>query len=81
MPIKLRIDDLLETLEKVEGFPPNRTRYWLACQPGLSHSAVYKYAGESGTGVPRTSGITWDMLERFCRILHCKPGDLIALSD
>jgi DNA-binding Xre family transcriptional regulator len=74
MPIRLRIDDLLDVLRDIEG-PPNRTRYWLAKELGLSQATVWKYAGKDG--VPRNSGITWDMLDRFCEALRCEPGDLI----
>jgi len=70
MPIKLRIDEQLESLERRAPFP-NKSRYWLAKELRMSQATIWKYAGG------RTKGITWDTLERFCYALECSPADLI----
>jgi putative transcriptional regulator len=52
-----------------------RSLYWLAKESGVSYNTLtrYKYG--------RAKGIKFDTLERICRALKCKPGDIIKISS
>ena len=49
------------------------TRYALAKASGLSLSAIYRLAGQSG----RFSRLEADTIARLCGALRCTPGELI----
>lgn len=59
------LDDLLGT----------RSRYWLARQTGISEGNLRRL------GRGETTSIKFENLEKICRALGCKPGDMLVLVD
>ena len=59
------LDDLLGT----------RSRYWLARQTGISEGNLRRL------GRGQTTSIKFENLEKICRALGCKPGDMLVLVD
>ncbi len=59
------LDDLLGT----------RSRYWLARQTGISEGNLRRL------GRGETTSIKFENLEKICRALGCKPGDVLVLVD
>lgn len=65
MGVRLNLMGLLRTR--------GMTRYALAKASGLSLSAIYRLAGQSG----RFSRLEADTIDRLCGALRCTPGELI----
>jgi putative transcriptional regulator len=63
--IRRRINDLLN----------GRSRYWLAQESGVSQGNLKRLARQE------TTGIDFDTLEKICRALGCKIGDLLVIVD
>lgn len=67
MPIKLRLEEVLAEREK--------TLYWLAENAPISYVSLWRL--KEGTA----KSITFDLLEKICRVLECQPGDLIVYDE
>jgi putative transcriptional regulator len=52
-----------------------RTFYWLAKETGVSHTTLWRL--KKGKAV----GINFETLEKLCRALKCRPGDILVLTD
>ena len=52
-----------------------RTFYWLAKKTGVSHTTLWRL--KKGKAV----GINFETLEKICRALGCKPGDVLFLTN
>lgn len=65
--IEVRIEQLLEERGK--------TFYWLAKETGIGHTSLWRLRHEEA------KSISFDFLERICRALECRPGDLLTLMD
>ena len=52
-----------------------RTFYWLAKETGVSHTTLWRL--KKGKAV----GINFETLEKMCRALKCRPGDILVLTD
>jgi len=65
--IEIKLKGLLEA--------KGQTFYWLSKETGIGHTSLWRLRhGEA-------KGISFDFLERICRALQCRPGDLLALAD
>jgi putative transcriptional regulator len=64
--IRVQIDHLL----KARG----RSFYWLAKATGVSHTTLWRLKKD------KAQGITFNTLESICRILKCKPGDVLKMG-
>lgn len=65
--IKVRLDDQLAKRKK--------TLYWLAKEAELPYLTVWRISQG------KAKGITFDVLEKICNALKCKPGDLLELES
>ena len=65
--IEIQVDELLSK--------QSRTFYWLAKETGISHTTLWRL--KKG----RSRGINFDTLEKICRGLNCRPGDVLKLAD
>jgi putative transcriptional regulator len=65
--IEFRLDEVLANCR--------RSAYWLSKETGIAQSVLSKI--RQG----KTGGIQWDTLERICKALQCRPGDLIVMLD
>jgi putative transcriptional regulator len=65
--LEIRIEQLLEERGK--------TFYWLAKETGIGHTSLWRLRHEEA------KSISFDFLERICRALECRPGDLLTLMD
>ena len=63
--IEIRVSELLD----------GRTFYWLAKQTSISHTTLWRL--KKG----KAFGINFDTLEKLCRALQCKPGDVLSLTN
>lgn len=66
MIIKIRIDELLK--DEAKSF------YWLAKETGVSHTTLWRL--KKG----RAQGITFDTLQKICKVLKCQVGDVMVLG-
>ena len=64
--IRIRIDELLKQHE--------RTFYWLAKETGVSHTTLWRLKKD------KAQGITFNTLERICKVLKCEPGDVLTVG-
>ena len=64
--IQVQIDHLL----KAQG----RSFYWLAKETGVSHTTLWRLKKD------KAQGITFNTLESICRVLKCKPGDVLTMG-
>ena len=64
--IRIRIDQLLKQHE--------RSFYWLAKETGVSHTTLWRLKKD------KAQGITFNTLERICKVLKCQPGDVLTLG-
>ena len=64
--IRIRIDELLKQQE--------RSFYWLAKETGVSHTTLWRLKKD------KAQGITFNTLERICKVLKCQPGDVLTLG-
>lgn len=64
--IKVRLDERLEKIDK--------TLYWLAKEAELPYLTVWRISQG------KAKGITFDVLEKICNALKCKPGDLLEIE-
>jgi putative transcriptional regulator len=64
--IKVRLDKNLKRRKK--------TLYWLAKEADLPYLTVWRISQG------KAKGITFDVLERICGALECKPGDLLEIE-
>lgn len=63
--IKINIEELLKK--------NNKSKYWLRQEMNLTSRNLNRLIrGE-------TSAISFKYIERFCKLLECKPGDLISI--
>ena len=62
--IEVQIDKLL----KKQG----RTFYWLAKETGISHTTLWRLKKR------KALGINFDTLEKICKALGCRPGDVLG---
>lgn len=53
----------------------NVTKYWLVKEIGSSYQAVNDMINH------KTSGITFEMLQKLCIALNCTPGDLLRYEN
>lgn len=67
MPIQYKIN-VLESLKKA-GY----STYKLTKESILSGSTITKLKNKQS--------ISWDNLERICKLLHCQPGDIIEYVE
>jgi len=58
--------------EAVKG--SGHTLYWLAKKSGVSYNTLWRLKKGSA------KSINFDTLEKICRALKCKPGDILMLS-
>lgn len=65
--IEVRIEQLLDER--------GQTFYWLAKQTGIGYTSLWRLRHEEAKGV------SFDFLERICRVLQCQPGDLLVWID
>ena len=49
--------------------------YWLAKETGVSHTTLWRL--KKGKAV----GINFETLEKICRALKCRPGDILFLTN
>ena len=52
-----------------------RSFYWLAKETGVSHTTLWRL--KKGKAV----GINFETLEKICRALKCRPGDILFLTN
>jgi len=64
--IRIRIDELLKQ--------HRRSFYWLAKETGISHTTLWRLKKD------KAQGITFNTLERICKVLKCQPGDVLTLG-
>jgi putative transcriptional regulator len=64
--MKITIDDVLEKR--------GRSRYWLAGEIDMRYHNLVKICNG------KTHSISFDVLERICRALHCTPNDIIKFD-
>jgi len=64
--IRIRIDELLKQHQ--------RSFYWLAKETGVSHTTLWRLKKD------KAQGITFNTLERICKVLKCQPGDVLTLG-
>jgi putative transcriptional regulator len=50
----------------------DRSLYWLAKESGIAYSTIHKLNKEP------PKGISFDTLDKLCRVLECEPGDLLV---
>ena len=65
--IEVRIEQLLEQRGK--------SFYWLAKATGIGYTSLWRLRHEEA------KTISFNYLERICRALECKPGDLLILRE
>ena len=65
--IEVQVDKLLKRY--------GRTFYWLAKETGISHTTLWRL--KKGKAL----GINFDILEKICHALKCKPGEVHSLSN
>jgi putative transcriptional regulator len=65
--IEIRVDEILAE--------QGRSFYWLAKQTGISHTTLWRM--KKG----RAFGMNLDTLEKMCRALECRPGDVLRLGN
>lgn len=63
----VKIDELLKK--------KNKTRYWLSKEIGMGYSNLMNLANGN------TSSVKFNILEKICNKLDCKPGDLLVLKN
>lgn len=64
--IKLKIEDRLKDIGK--------TKYWLCKEMNITSRNLNRIIrGE-------TTSISFNYIERFCKLLECTPGDLIVIE-
>src|SRR5438552_6707283 len=64
--IEIRLDRALQE--------QGRTFYWLAKETGISHTTLWRLKKD------KAQGITFNTLERICKVLKCQPGDVLTLG-
>lgn len=64
--IKVKLEDVLKDR--------NKSLYALAKETGISYNTLTRIQKN------KVQGITWDVLEKVCENLACKPGDLLAVE-
>jgi putative transcriptional regulator len=52
-----------------------RSFYWLAKDTGVSHTTLWRL--KKG----KSFGINFETLEKICRALRCRPGDILFLTN
>lgn len=62
--MKILIDDILKR--------QNKTRYWLSKKIGYSYPSLMKLCNNE------TDSIRFDILEKICNALNCKPNDIFG---
>lgn len=60
--IEFRLDELLG----------ERSLYWLAKKSGIAYSTIHKLQKAP------PHGISFEVLDKLCEALECKPGDLLV---
>ena len=65
--IEIRIDKLLGNR--------GRSFYWLAKETGISYTTLSRL--KKG----RALGINFETLEKICKVLKCKPGDVLSHTN
>jgi len=65
--IKINLDSLLEKKGK--------SLYALAKETGITYPTLWKISNG------KVQGITFDVLEKICNNLECKPSDLLEIDD
>lgn len=65
--LSLKIDEFLSQKEK--------SKYWLAKQCGMSEHAIAKLCKNE------TTRISFDTLEKICKVFDCTPNDIIISDD
>jgi putative transcriptional regulator len=61
--ITIQLDSILKKRDK--------SLYWLAQETGITYTNLWKI--KNG----KVKGITFDVLEKLCNTLDCKPNDLL----
>ncbi|MGH9823666.1 MAG: helix-turn-helix domain-containing protein [Blastocatellia bacterium] len=65
--LKVQLDEWLQKRGK--------TLYWLAKEVGVHYNTLWRiHQGKA-------EGIRFQLLEEICRVLDCKPGDLLVLPE
>lgn len=60
--MKLNLKNLLSS--------KNKSVYWLKSKTGISHATIYKMVNNE------TNMISFENLEKLCKVLECTPNDL-----
>ena len=61
--IKIKVLDILDKKE--------RNLNWLATNAGITYSTLYNFAHQ------KTNSVTYDVLEKICKVLRCNVCDII----
>lgn len=67
MPMKYKID-VIAALKKA-GY----SSYSLIKDNHFSASTIQKFR--------KGQGVSWDNIEKLCKLLHCQPGDILEYED
>lgn len=64
--MKLMLKELLESKGK--------SVYWLKHETNISHATIYKMVNNE------TTMISFENLEKICKVLNCTPNDIFELT-